>query len=574
MSSRNTIVALALVLGLGGVYAADHYGLIPRGESSPGGGAGGSRDPRMPAPTGGAAVADELGSPAELIPKDAFVYIQLDSINSFKDLMKLVAARMDPMLAGAIDPDAMLGRMLAMVGGDASMVDQDRPMGIAMAMPDGAMQPTPTLILPVNDPAAFARSLTLPPGNALPEVREYYVGICLSPDYQPMPAPNDMSRDLPDTGFALRIRMEPLMPMLRPGMQQAQAEAQRTAEASGISMPGYNAGVEFGMAMMESLEVMDLGFEMRGEQVNIRFGMQFAEGSDMALEPSEDAVSLRELSGYLNQDDTFSMVAAWDRDFLRQTVTPMLDQILSFAESAEERASVEALASALNMAPMFGHQVALSGRFEVGHMRSAFFFRPEAPDALFQAFPVALQGLDLEAAGMLVSSLEEMEFEGGRCAHLTLSLAEVDDDPVKQRQQEAFGLLWGSTDIELVLASKNGHMAVLLGGDDEWREAHLAQLGQPGTAPGGQLGEALQQVGNDGAGMVYQLDMLGLMTGSLQLMAEHMGLDPSDELAILRERAGSDTLPLTVFASVEGTHWKGGMSVNWNSFMDLMEAAQ
>jgi hypothetical protein len=64
------------------------------------------------------------------------------------------------------------------------------------------------------------------------------------------------------------------------------------------------------------------------------------------------------------------------------------------------------------------------------------------------------------------------------------------------------------------------------------------------------------------------------MTGSLQLMAEHMGLDPSDELAVLRERAGGETLPITVFGGVEGTRWSGGMSVNWNSFMDLMEAAQ
>jgi hypothetical protein len=528
----------------------------------------------MPSPTGGGSVADELGSPTELIPEEAFVYIQLASLNSFKDLMELVAARMDPMMAGAITPDAMLGQMLGMVGADPTMVDQNRPVGIAMAMPEGAMQPTPTLILPVGDPAVFARSLTLPPGNALPEVTEHYVGICLSPSYNPMSAPNDMSRDLPDTGFAMRIRMEPIMPMLRPGMEQAQAEARKAAEASGVSMPGYTAGVEFSMSLMESLQVMDLGFEIEGEQVDIRFGMEFAEGSDLALEPSESTASLRELSGYLNQGDTFSMVAAWDRDFLRQTVTPMLDQVLSFAESEEERASVEAVVNALNMAPMFGHQVALSGHFEVGHMRSAFFFQPEAPDALFQAFPVALEGLDLESMGLVVSPLEDVELKGGRCAHLTLSLAEVDGDPVKQRQQEAFGLLWGGTEIDLFLASKDGHMAVLMGGEDEWRNAHLAQLGQPGTPPEGLLGEALRRVENDAAGMVYQLDMLGVMTGTLQLMAEHMGLDPTEEIAVLREKAGGDTLPITVFAGIEGTRWNGGMSVDWNSFMDLMEAAQ
>ena len=573
MSSRNTIVALALVLGLGGAYAADHYGLIPRGEDSSEGGAGGPRTPR-PMPTGGGGMVDELGSPAELIPADAFVYIQLASIDSFEDLMEIVAARMDPMLAGAITPDAMLGQMLQMVGGDASMVDRNRPVGIAMAMPEDGMQPTPTLILPVGDPALFARSLTLAPGNALPEVREHYVGISLSPDYRPMPAPNDMSRDLPDTGFAMRIRMEPIMPMLRPGMQQAQAQARKAAEASGVSMAGYTAGVDFSMSMVESLEILDLGFEMQGEQVDIRFGMQFAEGSQMALEPTTGAASLAELAGYLSQEDTFSMVAAWDRDFLRQTVTPMLDQVLSFAESDEERASFEAIAKVLNMAPMFGHQVALSGHIEVGHTRSAFFFHPEAPDALFQAFPVALEGLDLESAGMVVSALEEVEFEGGRRAHLTLSLAAGDGDPVQQRQREAFGLLWGGTDIELVLASKDGHMAVLIGGDDEWRDAHLARLGHPGTAPGGPLGEALRNVENDAVCMVYQVDMLGVMSGTLQLMAEHMGLDPSQDLATLRERAGADTLPITVFAGIQGTRWTGGMSVDWNRFMDLMGATQ
>ena len=117
-------------------------------------------------------------------------------------------------------------------------------------------------------------------------------------------------------------------------------------------------------------------------------------------------------------------------------------------------------------------------------------------------------------------------------------------------------------------------MAVLMGGDDEWREAHLERLGNPGAPPKGQLGEALRHVENDDASMVYQLDMLGVMTGTLQLMAEHMGLDPREELALLRQRAGADTLPITVFAGVEGTRWSGGMSVDWNSFMDLMGAAQ
>lgn len=582
--SRTPIILLALAAGVGGTFVLDHLGWISLGEKDVAVPRTSPRTRPRPAPSGGGSmastpsnpgtvgVADELGSPAELVPENAFLYLEVASISTVEGLVRNVLARVQPSAAGSMSADMLVGQMLMMVGGDPEQLDRRRPFGVALSMPSGGMgQPAPTLILPVKDPPAFARSLRLPPGFADAVVRPHYVGVTMGSNYEVGSKAPSLARNLPDGAFAMRMRMDPIRPMMAPAMQAARAQAGQAARAAGVDSKAYMAGVEFGLELLESLEQVEAGIDAGGKQLRVHYALKVAPDSTLALPAAEGRGRLHELAGYVDPEDSVAVVFAWDQAFLDDVVAPLLEVLGGMAPTETDKAGVEALQQVLTMVPIFGEEVVFSGRFELGGSRGSIYCRPANPDAFVESFPLALAGLDLEGKGVVASPLEREDVQGKRVYHMTLGLDETHSDPQMGRIREAIELCFGSSRVDVRLASKDGHLGLFLGGGAEWQAAQLERLGAPGD-PSMDVAEAFERVSGDSPCVVYRIDMLGLMSSTMSLMAEQMGLDPTRELEQVMRVVGEEPLHITVYGGVDGTRWQAGFRMDWDRFYQLMEA--
>lgn len=568
---RTFAVLLALSVGLLGAAVAHNFGLLPVRE-----GTGDEEVARhattrpMPPPTSGTgSPATGTSAPsagaAALVPEDAFLYVEVASMTAVERLVRRLAGSIDPAMAAQMDAGTMLGQMLTMVGGDASKIDHHAPLALAVCLSPGS-EPTLTLILPTDEPQQFARSLQMPPGFAEPLVKPGHVGITMGASYAVGATPPAIATDMPEGAVAARLRLQPVRPLLAPAIGQMRAQAQARNQAT--PRPGYMEGVDFGISLMEALEVVELAFDPAGDELGVSFAMEVAEGSSWEL-PQGTGADAQELSGYLAEGDTGAFLATWNQEFLDRTLRPALEQLASIGQANGDGPGPQAVRKVLGLAPLFGEQVVVSGRFVVGDARAAIFCRPAAPDALFDAFPTAFAALDIE--GVQVQPLEREELEGGRAARTSIALPRDVDDPRMVRTLEGVELLFGSPSIDVRMASRDGHLALLIGGDEEWQSAQLDELGRPGGAPTGALREAFASVDGQNPCLAYRLDMLAGTRGLVTLMATQMGLDPGEDLAALEEALGAEPLWITAQVGVDGTRWSGSMRMDWERLMRLAE---
>ena len=580
MNNRVLAFVLALAAGLGGAYAYQRF--LGEGKQST------SPTPArpMPPPTGGSAkgapkvgaakdsepaaareaASDELDFLAQLVPLDAFLYVEAESIESLASVLQQSLSSVDPMLAAGFDLQGMVQMNLARFGADAAAIDGSRPIALALSMPGGAQEPVPTFILPVSAPDAFVESLGLPPETAEPERRGDYVGIALGPNYRLGSKPSTLALDLPPGVVAARVRLAPIRALMDQGLSQFEGRDMSGMNAAARS--SYALGREYGKRLLTELEEVDLGWDVRGETMAMHLGARFADGSPFVLPAPREAVDLASLVRFAGPEDQIVMATCWSQELL---AGPVKDLILAIGEASGELSPTDQaeLEKALAFAPLAGQQAVFFGDLELGNLRCGAVLRPPTAGPVLEGIRAGIERSPLSL--LLAAPLQVTEIEDGQALSARISLAPAEDagwDPETRRTLQGLALLCGSEEVELRAVARGGDLALFFASDAAWLDESAARVGREGaTDP--TLGAAVSAMQGANPGAFTRLDVGGVVRELLRLSAEHMGLDPSEDLRELSEGIGDQPLWLQSVSFARGARWQGTVEFDSERFNRL-----
>ena len=516
--------------------------------------------------------SDEVSVPVALIPRDAFFYLEVRSIGWLNSVLEEVTGSIDPQLALMADGDVLLAQALGVVGGDPAQIDRRRTLALAAAMPAGTGQPAVTVILPVHEPTEFARSLRLPPGFAEPRLQAGYVGLTMGPSYPVSPTGGEIARDLLPGALSARLSIEPVRPFFEPALEQARTRGRMAAES--MPAPGaYMAGQDFALELMRDLQELEIGLDYEQQVLEVHTTIELSEDSSLVLPGSADAVDLARLGAFVRPEDNLVALAGWDQRLIDDVLQPLFDSVSDWSMSEEDELALDKLDSFLSATSTVGEQVGVCGRFELGASRLAIVGRPPEPEALMAGAPLALAALPLAETGLELAPLETVELEGGSALHLTVDLSGEAEDTELERALEGCRLIFGSDQVTLRLAQREGWMGLFVGGDEAWMEEMLATM-QGEQQPEGELAALLAHTRGARAAVVYRVDLRALVVNLVRLVSEHMGMEPSEDLERLDSLAGSEPLWLEAYGGLVGTRWSGGGRFDTGRLMALMSVLE
>ncbi len=516
--------------------------------------------------------SDEVSVPVALIPRDAFFYLEVRSIGWLNSVLEEVTGSIDPQLALMADGDVLLAQALGVVGGDPAQIDRRRTLALAAAMPAGTGQPAVTVILPVHEPTEFARSLRLPPGFAEPRLQAGYVGLTMGPSYPVSPTGGEIARDLLPGALSARLSIEPVRPFFEPALEQARTRGRMAAES--MPAPGaYMAGQDFALELMRDLQELEIGLDYEQQVLEVHTAIELSEDSSLVLPGSADAVDLARLGAFVRPEDNLVALAGWDQRLIDDVLQPLFDSVSDWSMSEEDELALDKLDSFLSATSTVGEQVGVCGRFELGASRLAIVGRPPEPEALMAGAPLALAALPLAETGLELAPLETVELEGGSALHLTVDLSGEAEDTELERALEGCRLIFGSDQVTLRLAQREGWMGLFVGGDEAWMEEMLATM-QGEQQPEGELAALLAHTRGARAAVVYRVDLRALVVNLVRLVSEHMGMEPSEDLERLDSLAGSEPLWLEAYGGLVGTRWSGGGRFDTGRLMALMSVLE
>lgn len=574
--------SLALTLGLAGTYALREWGGVGGSPDSPEHSssasavdAPGAAGRPLPAPTGGAdaprptsgpgAAADEVDGAAALVPLDAFCYLRIDSLGELEDFVRQAIGEIDPAMAGSFDARGALQMALASMGGEASLVDWQRPMGLALSMPGGAAQPVATAIVPVTSAERFVAGLQLPPNFAAPRTSEDYVGVAMGPNYRLGSKPAAIALDLPPGRIAARIHFDPIRALVGQSIQQVRQVDPRQLGLSDADAHYYRAGQEFAVDFYDDIEQLELGFDWGSAGTEMTFGTTFAEGSAFAMPAASDPVDASTLARMLEGDEDFVFASTWGPEFLEGPLRTVFERAIELADADE--GDVERARMALALAPMAGRQFLAFGDIEVGAAHAGIVLRPPVVEPILDSLVAQIE--DSPLGLLLVEPPVEHEREGGRDLRMRF-LLEVPEDggwsPEDTRALEGLSVLCGSDEVEVRLVSRGRDLAVLLGADAAWLDAAGARVGAESGADAevdSRLAGPLSTLAGGSPTFLYRVDALAVMREAIRLSAEHMDLDPSEDLRRLERGVGEDPLEILSYGGADGRRWSATLRMDW-----------
>jgi len=581
MNNRVLAFVLALAAGLGGAFAYQRFlGNGKQGSASP------SPARALPPPTSGSAKGKaKVGTPADsspaeattsgsdevdflpqLVPLDSFLYVEVESIEALASVVRESLASVEPSLAVGFDLQGMLQMGLARFGADAAAIDWSRPVALALSMPGGAQEPVPTFIVPVTAPDAFVAALSLPPGSAAPERRGDYVGIALGPNYRLGSKPSSLALDLPPGIVAARVRLAPVRALIDQGLSQL--EGRDLSGMNSAARGSYALGREYGKRFLEALEEFELAWDVRSETMAMHVGARFADGSPLVLPIPREPVDLTPLVRFASPEDHVVLATCWSQELL---AGPVKDFLLAVGEASGEMSPADraGLDKVLAFAPLAGQQALFFGDLELGHLRCGAVLRPPAAGPVVEGIRAGIEQSPLSL--LLVGELLQPEREGGQELRARFSLTPEEDagwDPEMRRMLGGLALMCGSDEIELRVVAQGGEVALLCASEESWLDTTASRVGREGPTDA-TLGEAVSGLQGASPGAFYRIDVGGVLREMLRLSAEHMGLDPSEDLVALSEGIGDEPLWLQSVSFARGARWQGTVEFDSQRFNRL-----
>ncbi|MCP3915588.1 MAG: hypothetical protein GY711_08545 [bacterium] len=508
-----------------------------------------------------------VDSPGALVPNDAIAYIEIASADELGRMMGTIGDAIDPSMSAMFGVEQMLSGML-MRGGEVSEVRRDAPIGIALTLSSETGEPEPTFILPVTDGRTFANSLMSMPGMARPVNGGQWVGIPMGAQYSVSEGVSPLAESMPSSCVSARVDAQRLIAQYRPmiGMALAGMQQNMSDHAGGMSPAEAQISemtIEWVNDFIDSAGHVELSLDLDADEMDFAYSLSMRDGSPLSKFGSDSTNALQELAGYIQTQDTFSIMAGWDDAFYQEHVRPMVEL---FADLSEENAAFlsDVLEHVDEYCELMGSSVVATGDWSAGQMQVASYFKPADPAKAATRFQEIVGSIPAPPYGS-IEGPTETEKDGTKI----ISFAVVfDPERADPRMEEIFG----STTLTIQLASRGEHMVACLGGDESFAEQRIAALGQPARSIPTDLAQTFERISKSNPSFVYRLDMLGVMRSVPQMFASDMGAGaPEMDLSAL-DAMGDEPLVMTLYGAIDGPVWHGGMVTDFTRLGEFIQA--
>lgn len=248
---------------------------------------------------------------AALVPPGTGALVYVPSPMALENELRAVVERVAPESAAKVDITTMVSGML---GPAAASWDTSRPLAIAATPPGaGALMPSVTVVIPVDDVDAALRAFGVEPGGAHPllTVSGSYIGFALVPG--PGQGGSDgratILDDPLDGDISIRLDVGRLMASYGPFVEQMLTAFTDSIEA-GAAASG-SEGMPVGQMMaglpqmlldgLNAAERLDITLALEGDRAEAGYALAVREGTRLARDP-DDPGGARRVAGYLPAD--------------------------------------------------------------------------------------------------------------------------------------------------------------------------------------------------------------------------------------------------------------------------------
>ena len=500
---------------------------------------------------------------ADLVPSGTVAFVQSPSLERAAACVGRLAAAFEP--AQAPKMDAAMLMAMSEIPGDAATVDTARPVGVCLVMPEGASSPLPVFLVPVRDAAAYTKSVEQPNSPMKVVAKGGYACVGLGQPPELPSAPAAIAKGLLPGELSVRIDLARLIEQFHDSIDEGLNEVESASAGAGAAVAGLDtskmmgAYVEFLRDAVDSMETLDLGLSLDGDDVELGFALVNSEGSTLASFGSKEKTGLRALAPLLDMDSGMSMLMGMDGADLMKHFMPLFES-LPAAYPEPFRPAMQALFSRMNeLYGFMGTAQAGSMDFTETGIRYRLYSRGGDPAKLLQAYRSIAGSLP----GCSATDVAQREVAGVKVdgalfkidpAMFTKLAGEKDKPDAKAPELEKMmAKLFGKDGLLIQAASKDGTGLVVIGGDDAYLNASLARISGKGAQPAF-LGRALTQVGDLNPCMIVRYDLGRMMAGMKDIMAELM---PGEVAAI-----PSLALATTFWGGVDGRVWRGALELN------------
>ena len=261
---------------------------------------------------------------ANLIPSGTFFLVTGSSLDALQAALNEAL----PEFAPGMDVPNIQGELPI----DGSLIATDKPLALAANFHNG--QPVMTLIFPATDPQAAIEAVVALDDSGSQRTAGGYVGMCQGENYEV--GDGSFLSGMQSGLISMRLDFAPVLetygPIINMMSEQARVAASQELEdfPSPIDMEAamdlYFDGFELAM---ESLEVLDLGFDMRNEHLTVLTSLSLAEGSPLAGFGSDTPSDFGKLAKHLGGTNNMgSFLMGLDYGEYKETLTPFIDQVM------------------------------------------------------------------------------------------------------------------------------------------------------------------------------------------------------------------------------------------------------
>lgn len=497
---------------------------------------------------------------SSLIPEDAFLFMELRSMNQVDTLVSAIQPEFSQI------SKMMFAAILSEVEGDVSALDPNKPIVFAISPADDGERGCMTAVLPVPAPTAFAQTLKLSERMSTPLVRPGYIGISEVPGY----GVSERVAPILDgiragTTFLLRVRPASM------GDSLDQAIA-RAGELSPASERSVRQAISSAHAFIEQVEELELSVEPTGEMHTISFGASLRADSEYRLQdparpPATLAERVHELDVYADPRMVASLHLSWDAP----TLVAFARQQLADVDSAGIAEQVE------KWLPYLGGELLVNMDYGHGGPFLSLYSKPglELQDQAFDKLRLMLPLL-LTTSGLSIEGSERIELDKGKGLRLTcsnrLARTELEPDAEHPFRQQPLRARWDTGEFVVELLFRGGHMAVLMFGDDDRRANVRAWFGVE-LEDEGHRPSWIPESSHDALHMATSGDGNALQLALLELSMLRDGEDPEDAVTKLRRLTRGRRTPFYTQLSATGADLRFEYTVDFDKIIASQDAA-
>ncbi len=515
----------------------------------------------------GALSANPTAEMRSLVPADAFLWAELDSIDRLEDLMLEIS---DLMPEVPMPPPQMMLSSLSNFGIDPSEVRSDAPLGFALSMGEG-MEPAPTFVINVRNAASLAAKLQGAPGMPTPRSSGNAVAVPLHETYTPDAEHGQMlSTGLPKGSIRFRVHIAYLVDALGDQLQQGMSMAKSMASAqAGSDSAGalLENQMDQGVEMIEGMRFLSLGLDLEEGNLDLAFAMTMNPDSPFADLGEGTGRDLAELAQYVSDEDAFVMLGSLTRQHLDQLVRPMIDGMAlntGYEEGIQLRAAYSGFEGILGQA---GSSFAMIGHVDRGATDISAILHGIDADLAADQMSGVLDGFK-SLGESLVSTQPVKGLESGS------RFLQYDFVPSPQAVTTAGGRedlsnlasYFGASRVR-VRAVTQGDEALISLGEGTSLAAKVAQS-EEGVE--GELAWALDSIHGRSPALLYRMDVNRLSHGLARCADGNGYLEPMPSNFDVKLPLGQvPPFYVTTWLVLEDSLWEGGVRLNLGAAAEL-----